>query len=60
MRRWVDDALGETEVGERDAIVRILEAVLFANMVGLVTGSRAPGDIADELEHAVRTVLKRR
>ena len=59
MRRWVDDALGESEMGERDAIVRILEAVLFANMVGLVTGSRAPGDIADELERAARTVLKK-
>ena len=59
-RRWVDLALGEKEVGDRDAIVRILEAVLFANMVGLVTGGRAPGDIADELELAARTVLSKR
>ena len=42
-RRWVDLALGDSEVGDRDAIVRILEDVLFANMVGLVTGGRAPG-----------------
>ena len=41
-------------------IVRILEAVLFANMVGLVTGGRAPGDIADELELAARTLLEQR
>jgi hypothetical protein len=27
-------------------------------MVGLVTGGRAPGEIADELERAARTVLK--
>jgi AcrR family transcriptional regulator len=59
-RRWVDLALGESEIGDRDAIVRILEAVLFANMVGLVTGGRAPGDIADELELAARTLLERR
>jgi TetR/AcrR family transcriptional regulator, cholesterol catabolism regulator len=59
-RRWVDLALGESEIGDRDAIVRILEAVLFASMVGLVTGGRRPGDIADELELAARTLLERR
>ena len=56
-RRWIDLALGESEVGDRDAIVRILEAVLFASMVGLVTGGRAPGEVADELELAARTLL---
>ena len=59
-RSWIDLALGESEIGDRDAIVRILEAVLFANMVGLVTGGRAPADIADELELAARTLLERR
>ncbi len=38
--------------------MRILEDVLFANMVGLVTGGRAPNEIADELELAARTVLR--
>jgi AcrR family transcriptional regulator len=57
-RRWVDLALGETDVGDRGAIVRVLEDVLFANMVGLVTGGRAPSEIADELERAARTVLR--
>jgi TetR/AcrR family transcriptional regulator, cholesterol catabolism regulator len=57
-RRWVDLALGDTDVGDRGAIVRILEDVLFANMVGLVTGGRAPTEIADELERAARTVLR--
>lgn len=59
-RRWIDLALGESEVGDRDAIVRILEAVLFASMVGLVTGGRAPGEVADELELAARTLLRER
>jgi AcrR family transcriptional regulator len=59
-RRWIDLALGDGEFGDRDAIVRILEAVLFANMVGLVTGGRAPGEIADELERAARTLLRER
>lgn len=59
-RSWVDLALGDSEVGDREAIVRILEDVLFANMVGLVTGGRAPGEIADELELAARTLLRKR
>ena len=59
-RRWIELALGDGELGSRDAIVRILEAVLFANMVGLVTGGRAPGEIAAELELAARTVLEKR
>ena len=59
-RRWVDLALGEIVVGDRDAIVRVLESVLFANMVGLVTGGRAPENIADEIELAARTVLRDR
>jgi AcrR family transcriptional regulator len=59
-RSWVDLALGDCEVGDREAIVRILEDVLFANMVGLVTGGRAPGEIADELELAARTLLRKR
>ena len=58
MRGWIDLALGERDVGDRDSVVMILENVLFANMVSLVTGARAPGDVADELERAARTVLK--
>src|SRR5438309_1663027 len=59
-RRWIDLALGESVVGDRDAIVRILEAVLFASMVGLVTGGGTPGEVADELELAARTLLRQR
>lgn len=59
-RRWIDLALGDGEFGDRDALVRILEDVLFANMVGLVTGGRAPAQIADELELAARTLLRKR
>ena len=59
MRSWVDSALGSTELADREAVVSILESVLFAGMVGLVTGSRAPSDIADQLESAVRVLWNR-
>ena len=60
MQKWIDAAVGDTSIADRGEVVRILEAVMFANMVGLVTGGRAPADIADELERAVRTLLKER
>jgi AcrR family transcriptional regulator len=59
MRSWIDAALGSTGIGDREAVVSILESVLFANMVGMVTGSRAPADVANELERAVRVLWKR-
>jgi AcrR family transcriptional regulator len=59
MRSWIDAALGSTEIGDREAVVSILESVLFANMVGLVTGSRRPADVANQLERAVRVLWKR-
>ena len=59
-RQWIDLAVGESAIGDRDAIVRILEDVLFANMVGLVTGGRTPAEIGDQLELAARTVLRER
>jgi AcrR family transcriptional regulator len=59
-RSWIDLALGDDEFGDRDAIVRILEDVLFANMVGLVTGGRTPGEIGAELELAARTLLHKK
>jgi AcrR family transcriptional regulator len=59
-RHWIEVALGDGEFGDRTAIAGILEAVLFANMVGLVTGGRAPAEIADELERAARTLLRER
>jgi len=58
MRGWIDLALGDSNVADRDAIVMILENVLFANMVSLVTGARAPSEVADELERAARTLVK--
>ena len=58
MRAWIDVALGAAEVDDRAAVVAILEAVLFAGMVGLVTGSKAPSHVADDLDRAARTLLK--
>ena len=58
MQTWVDTALASTPVDDRDAVVAILEAVLFAGMVGLVTGGKQPRDVADDLERAARRLLR--
>lgn len=57
MQSWIGDALGPLELEDHDAVVAVLESVIFAGMVGLVTGSRSPADVGDELERAVRTLL---
>jgi AcrR family transcriptional regulator len=59
MRSWIAAALGSSEIEDREAVISILESVLFAGMVGLVTGSRAPTDIANQLERAVRLLWNR-
>jgi AcrR family transcriptional regulator len=53
--RWVELALGDDTDPDLHAV---LEALLFAHMVGLVTGHRDPATLADDLERAVRTVLR--
>ena len=57
MREWVDSALGQTEVPDREAVVSVLEAVLLAGLVSLVMGANSPADIGDDLERATRLLL---
>jgi TetR/AcrR family transcriptional regulator, cholesterol catabolism regulator len=59
MRRWIDLALEGSDVADEDGVAEVLESVLFANMVGLVTGANEPGEVGDALERAVRTLLPR-
>jgi len=54
-RRWIELALAGTEPDPD--LQDVLESLLFAHMVGLVTGRRTPATVADDLERAVRRVL---
>jgi len=58
MREWIDSALGGVEIEDRDVVVAILESVWFSGVVGLVNGWRSPLEIGDDLERAVRLLLK--
>jgi AcrR family transcriptional regulator len=55
-RRWIDVALDGTDVDPE--VVEVLESVLFAHMVGLVTGRWAPDEVGPAVERAVRVVLR--
>ncbi len=55
-RQWIDLAL-DGAAADPD-LHDVLESLLFAHMVGLVTGRRAPEALADDLERAVRAVLR--
>ena len=57
MRQWVEAALDGSEIDDRAGVTEVLESVLFANMVGLVTGGRSPDDVGPALERAVQAVL---
>ena len=53
---WIDLALAGAEIDPD--LSEVVESLLFAHMVGLVTGRRTPATMADDLERAVRTVLR--
>ncbi len=55
-RQWIDLALAGADPDPD--LHEVLENLLFAHMVGLVTGRRRPATVADDLERAVRTVLR--
>lgn len=55
-RRWIDLALDGSDADPE--LHEVLEALLFAHMVGLVTGRRDPATLADDLERVVRKVVR--
>jgi TetR/AcrR family transcriptional regulator, cholesterol catabolism regulator len=60
MRRWLDIAIGDDELPERDRVVEVFEHVFFSTMIGLVNGRREPGEIAEQLDHAASLLLDER
>lgn len=57
MRRWLDLAVEDEDVRDRDHVVEMLEHVFFSSMIGLVNGRRAPSDVGEQLERAARLLL---
>lgn len=57
MTHWIELALEGNGIDDKAAVTEVLESVLFANMVGLVTGAKEPADVGDALERAVHRLL---
>jgi AcrR family transcriptional regulator len=57
MVRWIDTALGDLDVPERDTVIDVLEAVCFSAIVGLISGRRTADDFGTQLERAARLLL---
>jgi AcrR family transcriptional regulator len=60
MRRWLDIAIGDDDLPQREQVVEILEHVFFSTMIGLVNGRRAPTEIGEQVDRAARLLLDQR
>lgn len=57
---WIDIALGDSELPDRDDIVKVLELVCFACIIGLVSGSETAESAGSRLETAARLMIRPR
>jgi len=57
MRRWIERALGDAAVGDREGVVSVLQHLCFAHMITLANGQRTPQEVGAELERAARLLL---
>ena len=57
MRGWIDLALGDAPVRDREGVVSVLEHLCFAHMITLANGQRTPQQVGAELERAARLLL---
>ena len=54
---WIDVALAEEPVRDREGVIEVLQHVCFSCMIGVANGSRTPRSVGDELERAARLLL---
>ena len=59
MTGWIDAALGNDEVVEREAVTEVLEHVCFSTIIGFATGRQDASYAKDQLASAARLLLRR-
>jgi hypothetical protein len=57
MREWIELAIGDSPVRDREGVVAVFEHVCFSCMISLVNGHRTPREVGDELERTARLLL---
>lgn len=55
---WIDIALGDDDLPNREEIVEVLELVCFSVMIGLVSGRDTAESAGDRLESAARLLFR--
>jgi AcrR family transcriptional regulator len=58
MTSWIDAALGDDEVADRDAVTQVLEHVCFSTIIGFATGRQDAGYAKHQLASAARLLLR--
>jgi AcrR family transcriptional regulator len=59
MTSWIDAALGDDVVEEREAVTEVLEHVCFSTIIGFATGRQDADYAKDQLASAARLLLRR-
>jgi TetR/AcrR family transcriptional regulator, cholesterol catabolism regulator len=54
---WIDIALGDDELPDRDEVVKVLELVCFASIIRLVSGGETAESAGNQLEAAARLLI---
>jgi TetR/AcrR family transcriptional regulator, cholesterol catabolism regulator len=57
MRDWIEQALGDADVPDREGVIAVLRHVCFSSMIMLVNGQRSPQEVGEELARATRLLL---
>jgi hypothetical protein len=55
--RWIDLALGDLDVADRETVTEVLEAVCFVGLIGLVSGRTDADEFDARLDRAARALL---
>jgi hypothetical protein len=58
MTSWIDAALGDDDVAERDAVTSVLEHVCFSTIIAFATGRQDAAYAKDQLASAARLLLR--
>ena len=57
MREWIELALGDALVPDRDGLIQVLQHVCFSCMITLANGQRSPEQVGEELERCAHVLL---
>lgn len=57
MRDWIELALGDAPIPDREGVIAVLEHVCFSCMISFVQGHRSAREVGDELERTARLLL---